>query len=271
MVGYLGPINSFTYFAAKSFYVENELVAYSNFHLLFEALEKGNVEGIVLPIENSIEGTVNEVNDKILEYGFHISKEIKMDIKLSLLSKNTDISKIKYVVSHPHALAQCRSTLSKVLGKYREILESSTSFAVTSLDSLSDEYAAIAYKENATASLNILKNNVQDYEHNQTRFVFIKKTLEIENFHNKTSIVCGPKLEASGALYDILHEFAIRGINLTRIESRPNKQKLGEYLFFIDIDGNINNQLVKDILQLLPFKTSLTKIIGSYYSKIEKA
>ncbi len=270
MVGYLGPVNSFTYYAAKNFYVENELKAYSNFYLLFQALEEGKVEGIVVPIENSIEGTVNEVNDKILEYGFHISKEIKLDIKLSLISKNIDIKNIKYVISHPHALAQCRQTLNKEIGKYTEVLESSTSHAVEALTNLSDQYGAIAYKSNAFG-LNLLKQNIQDYQHNQTRFVFIQKTLEIAGFHNKTSIICAPKIEASGALYDILHEFAIRGINLTRIESRPNKLRLGEYLFFLDIDGNINNPLIKDVLNILPLKTNLLKIVGSFYSKTEKA
>ena len=88
MVGYLGPIHSFTYQAASTFYMQGELLPYGNFHLLFEALDKDLVEGIVVPIENSIEGTVNVVQDKLLEYGFQINREIVMDIRLSLISKS---------------------------------------------------------------------------------------------------------------------------------------------------------------------------------------
>ena len=91
MVGYLGPIHSFTYQAASTFYMQGELLPYGNFHLLFEALDKDLVEGIVVPIENSIEGTVNVVQDKLLEYGFQINREIVMDIRLSLISKSNQV------------------------------------------------------------------------------------------------------------------------------------------------------------------------------------
>jgi prephenate dehydratase len=267
MVGYLGPIHSFTYQAASTFYMQGELLPYGNFHLLFEALDKDLVEGIVVPIENSIEGTVNVVQDKLLEYGFQINREIVMDIRLSLISKSNQLETIKYVISNPVALQQCRNTLSKELGKYKEVYEDSTSKAVKNLFELDETYAAVASEENVLGELNILLNDCQDYQQNQTRFLFIKKTLEVIGLHNKTSIVITPQVEVSGALYDILHEFAIRSINLTKIESRPSKEELGSYKFYIDFEGNIEDQVVKDAIAILTHKSKSIKLLGSYYSK----
>mgnify|MGYP002640662409 FL=1 len=267
MVGYLGPKNSFTYQAASTFYVQDELMPFGNFHRLFEALKSDKIEGIVVPIENSIEGTVNIVQDKLLEYGFHITREIVLDIKLTLISKSNNIGTIRNVMSNVHALQQCRNTLFKELGKYKEINEDSTSKAVRRLFELDETYAAVASADNVEGELNILLNDCQDYLDNQTRFVFIKKSLEVIGLHNKTSIIVSPMLEASGALYDILHEFAIRGINLTKIESRPSKSELGSYMFYIDFEGNIEDKLIKDTLEMLKHKTGSMKLLGSYYSK----
>ena len=266
MVGYLGPEKSFTYFAAATFYVKDELRAYANIHLLFDALTIGKVEGIVVPIENSIEGTLNIVLDKLNETGFHITKEIVSQISLSLISKSNKLETIKIVTSHTHALAQCRNTLLKELGKYKELPADSTSKAVKSLFDLDETYAAIASDLTVEGDLNILQSDIQDHKDNKTRFVFIQKSLQVAGFHNKTSIVCSPKIESSGALYDILHEFAIRGINLRKIESRPSKDSLGNYVFFIDFEGNIEDQLVKETLAILKYKTGYLKILGSYFS-----
>lgn len=267
MIGYLGPQNSFTYFAATTFYVKNELVPYNNLHRLFEALENDEVIGIVVPIENSIEGSITEVLDKLLHPEFHINREIVMDIELSLISKNSDLSEIKYVMSNMYALAESRKILKTTLGNYKEILTSSTSSAIVQLSDLDDSYAAIASKKAVYGSLNILLNNISDSEHNTTRFVFVTKALEVVGFHNKVSIVCSPKGNIAGALYDILHEFAIRKIDLSKIESRTKKSTLGEYVFYLDFYGNIEDQEVKNALDILQYKTSYLKIIGSYYSK----
>ncbi|MBN2604913.1 MAG: prephenate dehydratase [Bacilli bacterium] len=267
MIGYLGPRNSFTYFAATTFYVKSDLVPYSNLHRLFEALENDEVIGIVVPIENSIEGSINEVLDKLLHPEFHINREIVMDIELSLISKNNDLSQIKHVMSNMYALAESRKVLKKELGNYKEILTSSTSSAIIQLNDLDDTYAAIGSKKAIYGDLNILLNNISDSEHNTTRFVFITKTLEIVGFHNKVSIVCAPKGNIAGALYDILHEFAIRKIDLSKIESRTKKNILGEYVFYLDFYGNIEQEDVKAALEILQYKTSYLKIIGSYYSK----
>ena len=94
--------------------------------------------------------------------------------------------------------------------------------------------------------MNILLYDIGDKKNNVTRFILVTKTLEVAGFHNKCSIVCSPKINQSGALYDILHEFAIRGIGLSKIESRPKKDLLGEYVFYIDLEGNIEDELIKE-------------------------
>lgn len=267
MIGYLGPVNSFTYLASKTFYVENELKAYQSLYDLFEALEKGYVEGIVVPIENSIEGSVNFVMDKMLDKNVHINKEIILDITMSLISKNHDITGINKVISHAHALAQTRKTLKKELGKYKEVQAFSTSDAVKMLESHDLSYAAIASKKTIQGDLHILLDDISDEKHNKTRFVFITKSLEVLGFHNKSSIICSAKENQSGSLYDILHEFALRGINLTKVESRPNKNYLGKYVFYIDFEGNLDSKEIKETLAILKYKTRYLKVLGSYYSK----
>lgn len=268
MIGYLGPSNSFTYLAAKTFYVASELKPYTNIYDLFIALEKEHIEGIVVPIENSIEGSVNLVMDKLLEPGIHINREIVMDIKLSLISNNHDLSKIKNVISHPHALAESRKTLKTELKRYKEVPTGSTSQAVKELKNLDDTFAAIASKNAIYGELNVLLDDIGDVKNNKTRFIFVTKSLNIMGFHNKTSIICSAKNEVSGALYDILHEFAIRGINLTKIESRPSKDNLGSYVFHIDFMGNVEDPNIKETLAIIKHKTKILKLLGSYYSKM---
>jgi len=267
MIGYLGPENSFTYFAATSFYVKRELVSYKNIYRLFQALNNDEVIGIVVPIENSIDGSITEVLDKLTESDFHINREIVTDIQLSLISKNQDLSKIKYIISNPHALAECRNTLRKRLGKYREVTTTSTSAAIKKLAEQDDTYAAIASKHAVSDNLHILLDSIRDSKYNSTRFIFITKSLEVIGFHNKTSIVCAAKANMPGALYDILHEFAIRNIDLAKIESRPRKSILGEYLFYVDFYGNIEDPKIKEALEVIKYKTDMLRILGSYYSK----
>jgi len=267
MIGYLGPKYSFTYQAASSFYVEEELRPFDNVHFLFEALKKDKVEGIVVPIENVIEGTINDVQDKVLEYGYHISREIDLDIQLSLISKANSTSLIKTIIGHKVDIGVCRNTLYNELGKYKEIHTDSCGLAITRLLELDESYGAIAPSDFVEGELNILKDDTQDIKNNKTRFIYVRKALEIQGFHNKTSIAITPSIEDSGALYDILHEFSMRDINLTKIESRTLKSDRLKTVFFIDFEGNIEEDNIKETLEILGHKTSSIKLLGSYLTK----
>ena len=121
VIGYLGPEYSFTYFAAASFFTKRELTSYKNIFRLFEALRNDEVVGIVVPIENSIDGSITEVLDKLVESDFHINREIVTDIQLSLISKSNKLLDIKHIISNSHALGECRITLRNKLGKYTEM------------------------------------------------------------------------------------------------------------------------------------------------------
>lgn len=267
MIGYLGPKYSFTYFAATSFYMESELKPYDSILALFQGLHNQEVTGIVVPIENSIEGSVNLVVDQLFQSPFHIAKEIILKIELSLLAKTNNIDEIKSVMSHPHALAQCRNTLLKELGTYKEIQTTSTSKALDLLEDADDSVAVICSKQAPIKDYHVLLHDIGDEAYNQTRFVYISTSLDVQGLHNKCSIVCAAKTNQSGALYDILHEFALRGIGLSKIESRPQKEMLGEYVFYIDIDGNLEDEDIKQALDIIRYKTKYLKIVGSYYSK----
>ncbi len=267
MIGYLGPKNSFTYLASKTFYVAKELKPYNNIYRLFDALKEDEVEGIVLPIENSIEGSVSLVLDKLIEEDVHINKEIVIKINLSLISKSNSTNTIKKVISHPHALAQVRKTLKEELGSYKEITSLSTSDAIKELKNLDESHAAVASKMAVYDDLNIVLDDISDEKNNETRFIYLTKSLDVQGFHNKSSIICSANKNTSGALYDILHEFAVRNIDLTRIESRPAKHLLGEYVFHIDFAGNIEEDHIKECLDMVRHKTTYLKIIGSYFSK----
>lgn len=266
MIGYLGPSNSFTYVAANSFCSSDRLKPYRSIYELFVALGNKEVVGIVVPIENSIEGSVNLVTDKLLDKDIHINKEIVIDIQLALISNNDDVSKIKHILSHPHALAQCRNTLNNNKIVYNEIQTGSTSQAVKDLKTLDNTYAAIASKNTVDGTLSVLLDDIGDNHNNKTRFIYVSNSLVVKPSHNKSSIISAANNDISGALYDILHEFAIRGINLTKIESRPSKDYLGSYVFHIDFVGNVENPDIMETLSILKHKTRFLKVLGSYNS-----
>ncbi len=222
----------------------------------------------ILPIENSIEGIVRETIDnmlKIEDETIKIQAETSIPIKHLLLSKSKDIRSIKKIISHPQAIAQCSKYLYKNF-KEAEIKEvSSTSYAAQKV-SLSDdkELAAIANEASAKIfNLNILSDDINDEKDNTTRFFILSKKSFDKSKNGKTSLILGTKNE-SGALANILNIFAEYNINLTYIDSRPSKKKLGEYVFFIECEGYETENKIKAALQNIKEHANFIKILGSY-------
>lgn len=263
MIGYLGPEKSFTFFATKKMHPQGALKAYENIQSLFTALKNDDVTGIVVPIENSTEGTINITIDLIYDYNLYINKELIQGIDLALIATHNDLSKIEHVVSHTHALAQCRETLSKHLGHYKEVGAASTSKSLSMLRDLDETHAVVASRNAVDEDLFILLDHVQDFDKNSTRFVYVTKELNITASDDKTSVICVPHRNYPGLLYDILHEFAIRRIDLSKIESRPNKKEPGTYNFYIDFDSNVEDVLAQEAINILNHKIQL-KVLGSY-------
>jgi prephenate dehydratase len=266
-IGYLGPKGTFTEIAVKKI-SKDEInhIPYQHLNNLMEDIENNKIKIGVIPIENSIEGGVNITLDLLVKYNLNIINEIIIPIKHSIaVVKKIGLNKIKNVISHPQALAQCKNFLDNNLTDYKIHPANSTAEAMEKIKDLDESFCAIGNKESALYyNLKVLKENVQDEKDNWTRFIIISKEKSKKTNNDKTSIICSAKKDTPGALYDILHEFAIRGINLTRIESRPTKKMLGEYLFFIDFEGHIEDKNVIKAIDIIKYKTSWFKLLGSY-------
>ena len=258
-VAVLGPKGTFTEIAASKVFPEDEFVYCDTVDEVFDKVDSGMDFGVVA-IENSLEGSVNVTMDCLLDYDVKIWKEIVMDISLCLAAPaGTRMEDIKVIASHPHALAQCRKFLHEKLPKARVQRSESTSAAMKGVNEIVDA-AAIGSRETAESyGLEILEEGIEDAE-SKTRFIVISKN---SGKGNKTSIIVTLKDEA-GALHKFLKEFADAKINLTKIESRPSRRKLGEYLFFIDFEGSLEDETVKGVMDSIKEKTTFLKVLGSY-------
>jgi prephenate dehydratase len=194
--------------------------------------------------------------------------EVLVPIKICLVSQS--VAKIRKVVSHPHALAQCKRFIRerlKVTIKDVEIKSVDSTASAAKLASQSEEIAALASEEAARKyGLNIIEENVQD-KYSVTRFVVLSSLASgiktTPTGKDKTSVLIYLK-DHPGALYDVLGEFAQRGINLTKIESRPSKRAMGDYMFHIDCEGHIEEEEIKEALKGVESKVAMLKIQGAY-------
>ncbi|WP_423793091.1 prephenate dehydratase [Methanocaldococcus indicus] len=216
----------------------------------------------VVPIENSIEGSVTLTQDLLLEFKPKILAELVMPIHHCLIGY--DKKKIKTIISHPQAIAQCRKYIK--MNNWNVKFVDSTAKAVEIVAKSRDEtLGAIASEESAKIfNLNILDRNIEDYKNNVTRFILIGyDNIKIKNKDAKlkSSIVFELKEDKPGALYHILKEFAERDINLTRIESRPSKKRLGTYIFYIDYEYKES-----DVLESIKKYTNFIFNFGVYPS-----
>lgn len=267
-IGYLGPKGTFSHEAVEVYSQKgaHDLMEFSSIQEVLNAVKNGTVDEAIVPIENSLEGAVNVTLDVLAkEDGLFIVSELIIPIHLHLIArKGTAINEVKAIISHPQPLGQSRNYLNKAFPDIVQIEESSTSKAAKRVSESEDKCAAIASKSAAQVhGLEILESNIQDFENNRTRFVIISKCLKGKTGTDKTSIVFSTE-NKPGSLYRILDIFSLWDINMTRIESRPAKNKLGQYIFFIDIDGHIEDQDIHDALTMVKRKTSFYKFLGSY-------
>ena len=266
-VGYLGPIGTYTYEVCKKYIENKEGIEICDFKTISEtimALDRGEVDEVITPIENSTYGGVFETIDCLLDNSkLNIINELTMAINQCLLSKNNSLKDIKEIYSHPQAIAQCREYLLKNLPDAILIEVTSTTIAARETQ-LKENSACIGSKScREIYGLNILDSNINDKRNNETRFVVISQKESLAKEKNKTSMVFSTKNEP-GELYKVLGLFNIFSINLTKIESRPAKTKLGEYVFWIDFSGDKNEEHIKILLEQIKLKCSYFRILGSY-------
>ncbi len=268
-IGFLGPKGTFSHEAVKE-YIENmmdyEINEFNTIPDLMVAVSEGLLDEAVLPIENSLEGAVTSTLDMFAEdLNIIIKAELIIPINLNLLAKrNTKREDIKIILSHPQPIGQCRkyTNANYPLTEIRPVL--STAAAAEEVSNGDGTTAAIGSSiAGELYNLQILDSNIQDGGNNYTRFVVISKEKSNKSEHDKTSIVFSTDNQP-GSLYRILDIFNIWDINMTKIESRPSKEQLGKYIFYVDIIGHQEEDDIKDALSMVRRKTSFLKILGSY-------
>ncbi len=266
-IAFQGERGAFSEIAAKKMFGENILISPSfSFEEVFIKVKNGKVDFGVIPIENSLYGSVFESYDLLLQYSLKIVGELNLQINHHFLTaENYKLSQIKKVYSHPQALGQCSKFLKTL--KNAEIIPTydTAGSALISIQNKDVKSAAIASREASEIyKLKILKSNIQNNKENYTRFLVIsRKNIRKEIQHPKTSI-CFELRSMPGALYRALSVFALRDIDLLKIESRPIPHKPFEYIFYLDMKGNLADNKIKKALNHLAEMSFSVRKFGTY-------
>ncbi|MBE0416106.1 MAG: prephenate dehydratase [Dehalococcoidia bacterium] len=266
-IAYLGPPGTFTEEAAILYDETAQLIPFPSIPAVAVAVASGMAEEGVVPIENSIEGSVTDTLDLLIhESGVLIRKELVLPIEHHLLVKpGTEVSDVKVIFSHPQALGQCRRFIERCFPKADVIAALSTAAAVEEMMASSHPAAAIGTKRAAQLyGAETLAKAIQDQASNVTRFVILAPTDHPLTGFDKTSLCFSFAEDRPGVLCEVLQEFAQRNINLAKVESRPSKESLGNYIFLVDLEGHHEEPQVSEALQRVQVKTALFKIFGSY-------
>jgi prephenate dehydratase len=265
-VAILGPIGTFSHQAFVDNFDGHSPLIQDTIRDVFETIKNDKADYGLVPIENSIGGTVGMTLDCLLNFKLNIIREIILPIKHYLAGREEKLSKIDTLYCHSQTYSQCEIFIRKNLSKAKIITTvSNADSAKKLLDDKSKFSAALIPKISAMIyGLPIIKSNVQDFEHNSTKFIVISKEKPKLSNKDRTTISVHPTTDRPGLLYHILGYFANNKINLSKIESRPSKGKLGDYIFFIDFEGNTSQQNVKEALNKLS-KDADVVIFGSYH------
>lgn len=271
-VAFQGERGAFSEIAAINFFGSSiEPVPCKTFEEVFKKISCKEADYGLLPIENSQTGGINESHDLLLHQELFAMGEVKLNVEHCLITKGEiDFKLIKKVYSHPQALAQCEGFLLKNLPHCQIIPVYDTAGSVKMIKGAKENnVAAIASSwAGELYGLKIIRKGIQDNKHNYTRFLVLSSEISPDSKSNKTSIIFAV-VSKPGALYKCLKEFALRDINLTRLESRPSKQKPWEYIFYTDFEKGLFEQSAQEALEELKKHTTFVKIIGTYYSETE--
>lgn len=265
-VVYQGVPGAYSYIAMARFFGKDV----DNFHVptwrdAMEAVKNGEADYAVLPIENSTAGIVADVYDLLQEYDNYIVAETYVKVEHALMGlPGTDINRITTVYSHPQGLMQCEGYLSKHKD-WQQISQSNTAGSAKKiLEEKDPAHVAIASKEAAEVyGLEILQEKINDYDNNTTRFVIVTNTRRFVKGARKMSIVFETPNE-TGTLYNLLSHIIYNGLNMNKIESRPIEGRNWNYRFFVDFEGNIDEEHVKNALRGIQEEALSIKLLGNY-------
>lgn len=270
-VAYLGPPGTYTEQAALAYVScvtkdtgqEAILCPYPSIAQTLKAVSQGEAQLAVVPVENSIEGSVAITLDMLWQLNtLQIQMAVVMPIAHALLSRAQSLSGIQTVYSHPQALAQCQGWLEQFLPNVQLIPTNSTTEALQHVEQDLTVGAVASLRASQIYNLPILASAINDYPENCTRFWVLGRGQSLSGTH--TSLAFSLRANLPGVLVKPLQVFAQRGINLSRIESRPSKRSLGDYLFFIDLEADANSSPVQSALAELIGYTEILKLFGSY-------
>jgi prephenate dehydratase/prephenate dehydrogenase len=253
-IAILGPEYSYCHILAKKIFPNAEFLLCNNIEEIFKLVSKEHISLGLSPIENMLHGSVREAIYSLKKYNVKINRLLNMPIPHCIASKSKDFKKI---ISHTQALSQCSEFLKDFKERNYEILETSSTSKAMELASSNPEFAAIGSTEAAGHyGLNIIKENIEDDHNNITSFIQISKeeNKEVSGKNVRTSILISPDSDKPGLLYEILATFKKNNINLTKIESIPTGNKIGEYIFYVEFNGSLhdeNVQLAMDVIKSL--------------------
>ena len=267
-VAFLGPEGTYTDEACYLYAPDADRVPFASLGLVTAALEDGRVDEAVVPIENSLGGTVIEIVDFLItSEKAQIKGEILLPIDHCLITRpGVQLGDIRVVMSKQEALTQCRQFLARELRFAEQIPTTSTAMAVVDLKEADDRTAAIGPRRSAElAGLPILAQGIQDRQDNVTRFAVLGSNGNMSTGNDKTSVAFDfDRPDAPGLVYGALRPFADRGINLTKIESRPTGKGIGNYIFLLDFEGHVDEEPVQEAISELQNYTATFKVLGTY-------
>ncbi len=263
-VAALGPIGTYTQTAAqKHFGKSAEIILKPTIEEVFRAVQTHDADYGVVPVENSSEGAVTHTLDLMMETPLKICGEVELRIRHCLLSRDEDLSQVIRVFAHSQSLAQCRRWLTSHLPVVETRAVASNAEAAEKV-AMETGTAAIASKSAAEVyNLNVLAQDIEDSPGNTTRFLLIGHNDVPVSGNDKTSLLIAGK-NKPGILYKLLEPFATNGLDMTRIESRPSRTGLWEYVFFIDIKGHAKDESIASVLSQLEEIAGMYKVLGSY-------
>lgn len=242
------------------------LVAYNTIQDAIQAVAQKNVDYCLVPVENSIEGSVRITLDTLAhDVDLMIESELIWSVHNQLLTKNPN-AKIHTIISHIQPLAQCREYLKSHYPMAKTESVSSTARAAEKASCYGDGYAAIATKTAADLyNLQIIDTDIQDVEDNFTRFILLTNKDKVKKYQDVANMMIICQIDGrAGSLYELLGDFACRKVNMTRIESRPARTSLGEYIFFIEIDANVDKDILQEALVQASKKCFWLKNLGKF-------
>lgn len=263
-VGYLGPQGSYSKIAADIFRPQDTKTAYPSFFALFAALDKGDCDYIAVPIENTVNGGVLQNIDLLQSYGDISAVEeciVKIDHRLAYM-QGADLKGITTIYSHPQALAQCAEYLAANFPGARLVASQSTAASLGLIKSPSE--GGIVGAHTKAQGFVLSKTNIADNKENFTHFLLVKRGGPDKGAHTRKVFFSATCKHRPGELLNLLEAIKERGVNMTKIESRPIKQKPGEYRFFIEIEGDIQSQNTIQVLNSVEEKSASFKLLGAY-------